>query len=74
MYKVTFGRVDANRGIEYASRVNKSVIRGLWGHNGTKVTDLGYDDNGNELYQLTDNDITFNPLLVTCEYVAEVAK
>ncbi len=68
MYKITFGdKSGANRGVEYASRVNTTVIAGLWGHRGTRVIELGYDDNGNIIYHLTDSQIKINPLLVTCE-------
>ena len=71
MYKITFGLLNGgNRGIEYASRVNSKIIKELWGHAGTKVKDLGYDESGNEIYHLTDNQIKVNPLLVTCEYLA----
>ncbi|SHN88506.1 hypothetical protein SAMN02745215_05373 [Desulfitobacterium chlororespirans DSM 11544] len=42
MYKITFGLLDgSNRGIEYASRVNPQIIKGLWGHPGTSVKELG---------------------------------
>ena len=66
IYKITYGN---NRGIEYASRVNPKIIAGLWGHPGTKVIDLGYDENGNEIYHLTDNQIKINPLLVACKLI-----
>jgi len=71
MYKITFGSKDANRGVEFTSRVNKVVIAGLWGHRGTKVIDAGYDDDCNEIYHLTDSQIKINPLLVTCEHVSD---
>ena len=71
MYKITFGLIDgSNRGIEYASQINPDVIKGLWGHYGTKVKCIGSDDKGNELYHLTDSQIKINPLLVTCELIA----
>lgn len=69
MYKITFGLLNGgNRGVEYASRVNPEVVKALWGHPGTKVNELGYDENGNVIYHLTDRQIKVNPLLVTCEY------
>ena len=72
MYKITFGLLDGgNRGIEFASRVNATIIKGLWGHPGTKVTAIGSDDEGHDLYHLTDNRIRINPLLVTCELLGE---
>ena len=63
MYKITFGILNANRGIEYASQINCDVIRGLWGHP-ADVKDIG-----NNCYHLTSDEITENPLLVTCEYL-----
>lgn len=72
MYKITFGLLNGgNRGIEYASRENATIIKGLWGHTGTKVKCIGSDDVGNTLYHLTDNQIKINPLLVTCEMMSE---
>ena len=70
VYKITFGLLNgANRGVEYASKVNIDIIKGLWGHKGTEVKDLGYDTKGNEIYHLTDKHIKANSLLVTCEHI-----
>lgn len=71
MYKVTFGESKANRGIDYVSRVDSAIIKVLWGFKGTKVMEGGVDENGNEIYWITDNYIKTNPLKVTCELLAE---
>lgn len=73
MYKITFGLLNgANRGVEYSTQVNVDIIKGLWGHKGTELKDLGYDEKGNTIYHLTDKHIKINPLLVTCEYMDKI--
>ena len=75
MFRIVFGSLDgSNRGTEYASHINKVVIAGLWDHRNTKVTDAGYDNNGNKIFWLTDNQSKVKPLLVTCEIFKDTTK
>lgn len=64
MYKFTFG----NRGVEFASHANETVVAGLWGHPGAQAVASGHDKNGNEIYLLTDLQNNIVELPVTCEW------
>lgn len=67
IYKVSFG-FDGCRGIEYASIVNASVIKGLWGHK-CKVELTRTDTDGYKTYQLTTDMVTGASFPVLCQLI-----
>lgn len=77
MYKVTFslvddGNVNDSREIEYASKVNRDVIKGLFGCPGWEVSEGVNDYSGIRTYILTDNPnhfIKYGSVCATCEWI-----